>query len=96
MKETFESGPEKVRAEMVALLTERFPEFVHLLVWSPDGKTAAGSTFGAKGSLDLDGEGPTTLTVTCSIGFPASLKYSEEQAAEALKAAIKELKSRVA
>jgi hypothetical protein len=96
ISEKFKSPPAKVRTEMIAALKERFPDFVHLLKWNPEGTQATGSKFGVKGSLELEGDGPTTLTVTYSIGFPASLKYSEKEAADALKAAFKELKARVA
>jgi hypothetical protein len=93
--ETFKSPPAKVKAGIMEAFAERFPDFVHLLKWDPDGRTASGSKMGAKGKLELEGEGPTTATVTFSIGFPASMKYSEEDAAAALKQAIKELKTRV-
>jgi hypothetical protein len=93
--ESFKSRPEDTRAGITAALQARVPEFAHLLQWNSDGITASGSTMGARGTLALEGEGPTTMTISFSIGFPASLKYSEADAERALREAIKELKSRV-
>lgn len=91
--ETFKSPPEKVRAAITETVKEQIPDFAYLLKW--DGNSASGSKFGAKGRVDLEGNGPTTLTMTYSIGFPASLKYSEEEAAVLLRKAIKDLKTRI-
>src|SRR5262245_30437115 len=93
--EQFRSRPEEIRAAITDALQSRVPEFAHLLQWNSDGVTASGSRLGARGTLALEGFGPTTLTLTFSIGFPASLKYSEADAERALREAIKELKSRV-
>jgi hypothetical protein len=95
VEETFKSGPEEVKAGIMEALKAKVPDFVHLLKWNPDGRKASGSKYGAKGTLELEGEGPTTATVTFSIGFPASMKYSEEDAAQALREAIRDLKKRV-
>src|SRR5688572_21609469 len=95
IEETFKSPPKKVRDGIMAAFTERFPDFVHLLKWNSDGTSASGSKMGAKGVLELEGVGPTTATLTFSIGFPASLRYSEADAARELRKAIRELKERV-
>lgn len=95
IEETFDSSPAKVRAGIMETLTERVPQFVHLLKWNSDGTKASGSKMGAKGTLELEGKGPTTATMTFTIGFPASMKYSEADAARELRRAIKDLKSRV-
>jgi hypothetical protein len=91
--ETFKSPPEKVRDAITEAVKEQVPDFAYLLKW--DGTSASGSKFGAKGRVDLVGEGPTTMTLTFSIGFPASLKYSEEEAGALLRKAIQDLKTRV-
>ena len=93
--ETFTSPPDLVREGILEALTVRAPQIVHLLQWDSSGTRASGSKMGGKGTLELVGEGPTTATVKFSIGFPASLKYSEAEAEIALRQAIKELKSRV-
>jgi hypothetical protein len=93
--ETFQSGPAKIRAALRERLEAKVPQFAHLLEWNKDGTKSSGSKLGAKGSIELIGDGPTTLTMTFSIGFPASLKISEERAARVLREELKELKSRV-
>ena len=95
LTETFKSGPAAIRKALRETLDARVPEFAHLLQWDEEGRRSSGSKLGAKGSVELIGDGPTTLTMTFSIGFPASLKMSEEKAARMLREELKELKARV-
>jgi hypothetical protein len=90
----FKSPPRTVRRAIMDYVADRYPKAVDYFSWDPTGTRATGKKMGASGSLELTGDGPTTLDIQGKLGFPASLMVTEEQVRDYLDEAIRELKAR--
>ncbi len=91
----FASAPALVRAAILAYLRSHFPEAMAHITWDSSETHASGSRFGASGTLELSGAGPTLVILKVRIGFPASLSVSKAQLKTRLNQAIDDLKSAV-
>jgi hypothetical protein len=90
----FKSPPSAVRQAIMDYVADRYPKAVDYFSWDPTGTRATGKKMGASASLELSGEGPTTLDIQGRLGFPASMMVTEEQVRDYLDEAIRNLKER--
>jgi hypothetical protein len=94
MQIEFKSGPSVVRRAIMDYIADRYPKAVDYFSWNATGTRATGKKMGASGSVELVGDGPTTVDIEGKLGFPASLMVTEEQVRDYLDEAIRDLKAR--
>ena len=90
----FKSPPSAVRRAIMDYVADRYPKAADYFSWDETGTRATGKKMGASGSLELSGDGPTTLDIEGKLGFPASLMVSEDQVRTYLDEAIRELQAK--
>ena len=90
----FKSPPKAVRRAIMDYVADRYPKAVDYFEWDATGTRATGKKMGASASLELSGDGPTTVDIEGKLGFPASLMVTEEQVRDYLDEAIRELKEK--
>ena len=90
----FKSPPSAVRRAIMEYVADRYPKAIDYFEWDEKGTRATGKKMGASGSLELSGDGPTTLDIQGKLGFPASLMVSEDQVRDYLDEAIRELQAK--
>ena len=90
----FKSPPSAVRRAIMDYVADRYPKAADYFSWDATGTRATGKKMGASASLELSGDGPTTVDIEGKLGFPASLMVTEEQVRDYLDEAIRELKEK--
>lgn len=90
----FKSPPSRVRRAIMDYVADRYPKAVDYFSWDATGTRATGKKMGASGSVELSGDGPTTVDIQGKVGFPASMVVTEEQVRDYLDKAIRDLKAR--
>ena len=90
----FASPPSAVRRAIMDYVAGRYPKALDYFSWDPTGTRASAKKMGASASLELSGDGPTTVDIEGKLGFPASLMVTEEQVRDYLDDAIRELKEK--
>ena len=90
----FQSPPSAVRRAIMDYVADRYPAAADYFSWDPTGTRATGKKMGASASLELTGEGPTTLDIRGKLGFPASMMVTEEQVRDYLDEAIRDLQAK--
>ena len=88
----FKSEPAVVRRAILDYVARRYPRAADYISWDRSGRRAAASKMGASASLELLGDGPTTVDISARIGFPASMAVSESRLRRYLDEAIRDLK----
>ena len=89
----FKSPPSTVRRAIMDYVADRYPKAVDYFSWDATGTRATGKKMGASGSVELSGDGPTTVDIQGKLGFPASLMVTEDQVRDYLDKAIQDLKA---
>jgi len=94
MQIKFKSPPSTVRRAIMDYVADRYPKAVDYFSWDATGTRATGKKMGAYGSVELSGDGPTTVDIEGKLGFPASLMVTEDQVRGYLDQAIRDLKAK--
>ena len=90
----FKSPPSTVRRAIMDYVADRYPKAVDYFSWNATGTRATGKKMGASASVELSGDGPTTVEIEGKLGFPASMMVTEKQVRDYLDQAIRDLKAK--
>ena len=83
-------NPQEIYKKIKELLAQESKEIFDLVEWNDSARKGIISKMGAKGDFVVTDD--SELEINASIGFPASLKYSEEDATKILDRIIEENK----
>jgi len=75
-------APQEIYGRIKELLARESKEIFDLVEWNDGARHGKFDALGAKGDFSVTDD--SELKINASIGFPASLKYSEEYAGETL------------
>jgi hypothetical protein len=74
--------PQEIYGQIKELLARESKEMFDLVEWNDRARCGKIDKMGAKGDFNVTGN--SELKINASIGFPASLKYSEEYVSQVL------------